>query len=200
MPDVRATTLRLFVAIELPEPVRRALERMVGGLVRAGATEGVRWVRPEGIHLTLKFLGAVAGERVAGIERAVGEAADAAVAFDLGVGVPGSFGGRRNLRVVWASVGGDTAALATLAEGVDEALAALGFDRERRAFAAHITLGRVRDDAPPSLRERLYEAVRQAPPETVPTLRVTSISLMRSTLGAGGAKYDAIATFPLREP
>ena len=116
---------------------------MQEGLRNAGAPK-LRWVRPEGIHLTLKFLGNVEEHRVPSITDALAKATEA---FELTIqpsGV-GGFGGRR-IRVVWVGLEGDVERLAALATRVDEACGALGFERERRPFAAHLTLARVPDE------------------------------------------------------
>jgi 2'-5' RNA ligase len=191
------TTLRLFVAVELPAATRDALARTVDAMRAAGIDRGLRWVRPEGIHITLKFLGAVEVPRVAAIAAALSESARGVAPFALQPDRIGSFGGRRGLRVIWAGVGGETAALTGLAQRVEDALAPLGFDRERRPFAAHLTLARVREDASPAERERLYDALARLATPPVAPLRVERFCLMRSTLQRGGAVYDAVATFEL---
>ncbi|HEX5478879.1 MAG TPA: RNA 2',3'-cyclic phosphodiesterase, partial [Dehalococcoidia bacterium] len=109
----------------------------------------------------------------------------------------GSFGGRRNLRVVWVGVGGDTPALSALAGRVEGALAPLGFPTERRPFAAHLTLARARDETPPAGRERIHDALQRIRPPDAPAIDVRAVSLMQSELGHGGARYHALASFPL---
>jgi 2'-5' RNA ligase len=219
--------LRLFVAIELPDAVRDALAAAIDTLRANGVDEGLRWVRPEGIHVTLKFLGstppALVPEISAGLERAVSGVA----AFELRPEGLGAFHGGRNLhftrqypresyptniRVLWVGVACDTERLAGLAEHVEAELQPLGFPGEKRKFAAHLTLARVRDDADADARRRLSHAlepfvsestqvVGRFRPELVPafpSFRAERVSLMRSTLVRGGAHYDALATFPLQ--
>jgi RNA 2',3'-cyclic 3'-phosphodiesterase len=193
---VTGATLRLFVAVELPDQTKRELSRAADALRAAGARD-LRWVRPEGIHVTLKFLGATDERQVAEIERAVAEAARGVRAFDLKPEGIGSFGGRRHLRVAWAGLGGDRQALAALAARVEEAIAPLGFPTEQRAFNPHLTLARVRDETPPDERQRLHEAIASVRAPTFTPFRVERVSLMRSTLGRGGAVYDALSTHPL---
>ena len=103
------------------------------------------------------------------------------------------------MRVVWVGVDGDTEALADLAGRIEDAMEPLGFARERRAFNAHLTLARVRDDASPVERERIFDALAAFSAVAMPSFRATEVSLMRSTLGPGGATYDALARFALRE-
>ncbi len=192
-------SLRLFVAIELPDEVRRALEETMAALRPALPDGPLRWVRPEGIHVTLRFLGATPAARVDAIRAALGDAVIGVASFSLRPGGVGSFGGRRNVRVVWVGVEGDTEALAALAGRIEDAMEPLGFARERRAFNAHLTLARVRDDASPVERERIFDALAAFSAVAMPSFRAAEVSLMRSTLGPGGAKYDALARFALRE-
>ncbi len=204
-------SVRLFVAIELPDEVRSALAATVAALARGGASgDAVRWVRPEGVHVTLKFLGATPEALVAAVEGALGAVAVGARPFRLRLAGVGSFGGPRNpggpprtgrpagLRVIWAGVAGEVDALAALAARVDGALAALGFPPEQRPFAAHLTLGRVRDGTPPAARAGIFAALEALPPPRTLPIPVDRISLMQSKLGPGGASYHARAVFPLQ--
>lgn len=191
-----APALRLFVAVDTAPEVKRAIINTIDGLQRTLAMPGLRWVRPEGIHATLEFLGATPEERVPTIKRALAGCAEATAPFALTPLGVGSFGGR-NLRVIWIGLGGDEGALADLAERVEDALEPLGFPREQRAFNAHLTLARVRDDAAPADRARLHDALTRFDPPAFPAFRVTEFVLMQSILGAGGAHYRALATFRL---
>jgi 2'-5' RNA ligase len=209
----REATQRLFVAIELPEGVREALRNAIGLLQRGGLTAGLRWVRPKGIHLTLKFLGATAEPRVPEIAAALRRALAGAPAFDL---QPEGFGTfpevrldrrRHTLRVVWVGIAGDTAALSTLAERVEGALAPLGYPEEKRPYSAHLTLARVRDDADgptmaslcDALRPYLAKSSRSAQDLTpaFPGFRAERVALIESKIAPDGAQYRAIETFAL---
>ena len=192
-----AQPLRLFVACELPDGVRRALGDVQDGLRRVLPRKDVRlrWVRPEGIHVTLKFLGEVEAARVGEIEGALARAIEP---FEARVrpAALGGFGGNR-LRVV--GLAGDIERLATLAGRIDEALGALGFPRERRPFAPHLTLARVPEDAPADERRALSQLLERYELPALPSMRLTEVHLIRSTLGPGGATYERLATFPPAE-
>ncbi len=188
--------MRLFVAVDAPPEVKRAIIDTIDGLQRSLGTSALRWVRPEGIHATLEFLGATSEERVPEIKRALAGCAEAAAPFDLTPSGVGSFGGP-NLRVIWIGLGGDEGALANLAERVEDSLAPLGFPCEQRAFNAHLTLARVRDDATPAERARLHDALTRFDAPRFPTFRVAEFVLMQSILGAGGAYYRPLARFAL---
>ncbi|OGO50270.1 MAG: 2'-5' RNA ligase [Chloroflexi bacterium RBG_16_68_14] len=185
--------LRLFVACELPDDVRQALGRLQDDLRRLGASR-LRWVRPEGIHVTLKFLGAVEASRVEKITSALAAAVEP---FELRLrpAEVGGFGGAR-LRVVWVGLEGDIEALASLAKRVDRALRPLGFPREGRPFAAHLTLARVPDLVPSEERQQLAGLIERYRPPPLPSMILREVYLMRSILGPGGSVYQRLASFP----
>ena len=187
--------LRLFVACEMPDEVLNALGQVQNGLRQAGA-EQLRWVRPEGIHLTLKFLGEVETSLVEDITASL-NAAIQPFALRVSLSRLEGFGGRR-LRVVWMGLDGQTQELAELAETVERALQPLGFPAERRAFAPHLTLARVRDRANSAQRERLADLLESFQLPSLPEIALSQVALIQSVLGPGGAKYRTISRFPGR--
>ncbi len=190
------STLRLFVACELPSEMKAALASLQDALRKKGAPR-VRWVRPEGIHLTLKFLGAVPREKVAAICEALAPTVQGIPPLALSLAEVGTFGDRRGPRVVWVGTQGDLEPLARLQQRVERALEPLGFPPERRAFSPHLTLARVPDRMGSEERHTLKELVKtvEAPPAAAVT--IGELSLMRSILGPGGAVYERVAAFPL---
>ena len=185
--------LRLFVACELPDELKRALGRLQDDLRRLGL-DRLRWVRPEGIHLTLKFLGDVEASRVEEITAALSSAV-APFELRLWPAAVGSFGGPR-LRVVWVGLEGGVEELAALAGRVEAALEPLGFPRERRPFAAHLTLARVPDDVPSAERRQIASLIERYRPPSLPAATMRQASLIRSHLGPRGARYERLASFP----
>jgi 2'-5' RNA ligase len=187
--------LRLFVAIDLPEDVREALRRLQTDL-RRHDLPGLRWTRPEGVHLTLKFLGETPASSVPAIEGALARAVAGTAAFRLALGAPGTFGNRRGPRVLWVDVEGDLQPLQELQAAVERELAAAGFPPEQRAFSPHLTLARVAQPPPPGTAERVSRALEavDAPQGEFPAAEVV---LMRSSLQPGGAVYTRVAAFPL---
>ena len=121
--------LRLFVACELPPEALEALGRVQADLRDHGAGR-LRWVRPEGIHLTLKFLGAVAPNLAKRVTKALAKSIVEPFTLNLHFDRLGSFGGRMRLRVLWVGLAGDVEELSALAETVEKALKPLGFPRE----------------------------------------------------------------------
>lgn len=192
MPE-REEELRLFVACELSEELRRALGSLQDELRKRTGLR-LRWVRPEGVHLTLKFLGGVPASRVEAITEALTKAVRP---FELRLAPSelGTFGGRRP-RVVWVGLEGDIDGLRALARRIDEALAALGFPAEQREFNGHLTLARVPDGASASERARLVDAVRDLRLPHLPAIHVRQAVLMQSVLGPKGSVYHRLAVFP----
>jgi RNA 2',3'-cyclic 3'-phosphodiesterase len=151
----------------------------------------VAWVGRDNFHLTLKFLGGVEPGRLDAITAALAEVGRSRPAFDLGMRDLGAFPSRSRPRVLWAGVDEGAGAAAVLAVAVDDALVPLGFEREARAFSAHVTLGRVRSPRP---RPRLAEVLRG---DAYGRQRVEHLSLVRSELSPRGARYTELAALPL---
>ena len=187
--------LRLFVAIDLPEHVRESLGHLQTDLRRHDLS-GLRWTRPHGVHLTLKFLGETPATSLAAIEGALARAVRGVPSFRLALGAPGTFGGRRGPRVLWVDLEGELQPLRQLQAAVERELAAAGFAPEEREFSPHLTLARVPQPPRPGLAERVagaLEAVAAARGE----IEATELVLMRSSLQPGGAVYSRVAAFPL---
>jgi len=190
------STLRLYVACELPSEMKESLARIQDALRAQGAPE-VRWVRPEGIHLTLKFLGEVSQEKVPALCGALAPIVEGIPPLRLSLGELGTFGGRRGVRVLWVGIEGDLKHLARLLGRVESVLEPLGFPPEGRAFSPHLTLARVPDNVSSGERRRLKELVASVRVPGAPPVTIREVSLMRSILGPGGAAYERVAAFPL---
>jgi len=184
--------VRSFIAIELPPEVKRELAELRGRL-RQGLGNFVKWVDPEGIHLTLKFLGGVEAGELSRIARAVTEASRGTGPFELRLQSVGVFPGLSSPRVVWVGVGGEVAKLAQLQQRVEATMEPLGFAREGRAFTAHLTLGRVRERTLAEERRELGRRVTGLEYEGGSSFWVTSMNLMRSQLTPQGAIYSLIS-------
>jgi len=187
-------TIRLFVAIELPGEVREALGCLQHELQRR-SLEKLRWVRPEGIHLTLKFLGATPTERLPAIQHALTEAVPETAPHELSLGKLGTFGGSRP-RVLWVDLKGEVDTVRRLREKVESALNNLGFEREARGWSPHLTLARVRPETAREATGPIAHAISEVEVSAA-TIPVREMSLMQSTLRPIGAVYERIAAFPL---
>lgn len=182
--------LRLFVAVELPADVRRRLADVAEEL-RGRGLDRLRWVRPENIHITLKFLGETPAGSVPRIEDALRAAAAGVAPHELTLGELGKFGGRQNPRVLWVDVRGDVEALKALQKRVDAEIAPLGFPADERPFAAHLTLARVPQDLARSVARSLTEAIGavKVPDSPIP---VREVVLMSSELRRAGPVYTRL--------
>jgi len=189
-------TVRSFAAIELPGELRRELGELVDRL-KAGGQTGVKWVDPQSIHLTLKFLGDVAVSRLEEIGAALEEATLGVPRFRLTVGGLGVFPGRNRVRVAWVGVSGDMDVLERLQRRVDSALVRLGFAAESRGFTPHLTLARVRERVSPQERQRLGQFIEDAHFEAEHGIPVDAVHLMRSQLTSGGAIYSRLRSVGL---
>ena len=154
------SALRLFLAIEAPPAVAVAIEGMIEALGWTGLA-GLRPVKPEGVHLTLRFLGGVERGRVGEIVDTVAGAVSGVAAFGLRTCQPGVFPRRGPPRVLWVGLDGETEALAELRRAVEGAMASLGFPEERRAFHPHLTVARLGERMPAEDRRTASEAFLQ---------------------------------------
>ena len=191
--------VRSFIAIELPDELRRILSRLQSRLKTESQTH-VKWVNPYSIHLTLKFLGNVAADRIGEITGAMQNATGGISPFHFEVKELGAFPNLRRVQVVWVGVSGELDRLARLQQQIEESLARLGFARELRAFTPHLTLARVRDRASSAERELFGQVIANARLETDYKFTVNSISLMKSQLTREGAIYSRIGTADLKKP
>ncbi len=182
--------MRLFLALEVPAEIREALRRLQEEL--RGRSEGWRWTRPDGFHLTLRFLGDVADgavEAQRSVWRDVAARGRALRVVFRGVGV---FPSERSPRVLWVGVVEEPAAgqLAALAAAFEEAAVSAGFEPEGRPFRPHLTLARASGRGRPVLR-------RVGEPMELGAARFEEVVLFRSVLSPGGAIYASLETFPL---
>lgn len=179
--------MRLFVAVNFPEAERARLGSVLEDLAQTRLP--IRWVTPDSLHITLKFLGEVADAQVEGIVPALGRVARSVPSFDVALGGFGAFPTLQRPRILWLGVQAPDQ-LRDLQERVEDEFTPLGFPREERPFHAHVTLGRLKNAAEvdSAQLDRILSTVgyRSA-------VEVGSIDLMRSHTGAGGARYERVA-------
>ncbi len=178
--------MRLFVGIPLPDDVRARLAGLGGGL------KGARWVAPENFHLSLRFIGEVAGGEDKDIAHALKTVS--APAFELRLSTLGAFDRRGRVHAVWAGVE-KSDALDRLQGNVESTLVRSGLEPEHRKFKPHVTLARMKNGSA-SEAGQFLEAHHgfQASPFTV-----DRFTLFESHLGHGGAHYTALQDYPLEE-
>lgn len=187
--------MRLFIALNLPPHLREALYAATAPMREAVPRE-VTWARAEALHLTLKFLGDAEAERVPALAAALGEVAGRHQMAAVRVAGVGAFPQMARPRVLWLGVD-PTPRLELLQHDVEAACARLGFDIEGRPFRPHVTLGRVRAAAGPSIGAALSRAASECIVEG--EALVPTVDLMESTLMQGGPRHVVRASLPLRE-
>ncbi len=177
--------MRAFVAVFPPPDVREILVREARKLPVSGE---VRWVRPANVHLTLKFLGDLAEPELGRVAEVLETVCERHEPFEVAPSGFGAFPSGRRARIFWAGVGEGSEDLRALAHDVDASLKPLGFEREARPYAPHLTLGRARG------RPASLDAAEASAP--CPRFWVRRMELMESVLDAAGATYSTIAAYP----
>lgn len=179
--------IRAFIAVDLPTSVREALGDIQQAMGEAGLQ--ARWTRPEGVHLTLKFLGNVQPDQVPAIRAAMEEATRGFRPMEVRVADVGAFPNERRPRVVWVGLEEPTGSLAGLQSRLEEALEPLGFEPEGRPFRPHLTLARIRSPGRAGGVLRALEAHRGV---EIGKITVDRIVLYQSTLKPTGAVYTIL--------
>jgi RNA 2',3'-cyclic 3'-phosphodiesterase len=179
-------TLRAFIALELPLEIKEALAGFQGALRQAGLDKGARWVRPEHIHLTLKFLGDVPASRIGALEEALREAAVNVAPFILDVKGLGRFPPRGPAKVLWVGLEGELKRLYELYSRLETKTTALGFAAETRPFKPHLTLARLRGGGELSDILEAHEEV------VLGSFSAERLCLFRSDLSATGPRYTPL--------
>jgi 2'-5' RNA ligase len=186
--------IRSFIAIEVPHPLLARMGELQRELRRMEA--GVNWVRPEAIHLTLKFLGSISTEELEKIARAIAPVVAAWNPFELSIHGLGCFPSSRNPRVIWVGIdrgGGEASSLQTV---IEDKAAEVGFPPEGRPFKPHLTLGRVRT---PIGRSAFIQVMEKHKDVEIGSFQAREVYLFRSELKPSGAVYTKLQTFPMEK-
>ncbi len=194
--------MRIFIALDIDDAIRQRIQRFMEGV--SGFAPDARWVRPESLHITLKFIGEKPTEIVEEIKRALsGVRAESIQVSFRGYGF---FPTAKAARVFWVGIDAG-AQLAALAKAVDEATFALGIPKEDHPFAPHLTLARgggrsgaprwKKGDTPNKNFQRLQEKLAALPTPDFGTMAAHEFFLYQSQLSQGGSRYTKIATFAL---
>jgi len=185
--------LRAFIAISLPEPVLQGIVTAQETLKRSGLK--IRWVRKEGIHLTLKFLGDIDRDSVEKISEAMERATGAFSPFTLWAEGIGVFPNLKRPRVAWVGLSGEVEVLSALQRDLESQLSGLGFPKEKRPFKGHLTLGRVKGRLEGI---KLQEAVEDLGDFRKESFAAQSLVLFQSELRPDGAVYSRLAEVLLK--
>ena len=191
--------VRAFIAVDVPTAARQVM----AGAIRELADQvpgSVRWVDPQGIHLTLKFLGDIPAQDAETILAALKTPVQQVPAFSLQLAGLGMFPNARRPRVLWAGVDGQLDSLAILQQCVEDVLSDMDYATERQTFSPHLTLGRVRERISPGARRRIIQAMSSASPASTvvsdPWL-VEEIRLFRTTLTPQGSIHTSMGVVPM---
>ena len=183
---------RSFFAIELSAEIATGVRRIQESFKER--VRGVRWVRPEGIHLTLKFLGEVEPDRIEAIEHKAGEVIQGICPFTVEIKGGGGFPTALNPRVIWVGVEDHSGMLKELQARVEAGMVELGFLQERRGYTPHLTVGRLRSGKGLKALAEALDAIRAS---DLGKMEVQEVILFRSHLKPTGAEYTKLGSFPL---
>ncbi len=185
--------MRAFIAIELPREIKDTLARLQAKLKTAGAD--VKWVEPNNIHLTLKFLGEITEEAKDQVCLALEKISGSKKPFDIVISSMGAFPNPGSPRVIWAAVAAGDPEIKTIAREIETCLEEIGIAKETREFSSHITLGRTRSAKNRQELSKLLEV--QAGKKFEYRFPAAKITLFKSTLTPRGPIYETIKEFPL---
>ena len=188
--------MRLFLALELPDPWLREAARTLDALTAALGDDAdvLRPVALDRMHLTVRFLGEVDEERVPVLDAALREAVPP-IGVDIELTAAGTFGSAARTSVVWLGLGGDLDALRALAGRVEPAVEAAGLPPERRELRPHVTLARVRRQASTPQRRAIAAAVAALDAPPTHAHRAGEVVLVRSHLGSGQPRYEVLGRY-----
>lgn len=184
--------VRAFVAVRMNEQVEESIAKAIDELKHL--RDGVRWVPRANLHITLKFLGpAVDSHRLQQLTTGLHQLATKTAPFEVIAAGVGAFPNLDHPRAIWVGLHGvEPGALAAFAARLETAAAECGFEREKRRWSGHLTIGRVGDRR---IARKTRDALHAARDREFGVSRIESITLYRSHLGTEGASYEALATF-----
>ncbi len=185
--------IRTFIAIKLTPEILSNISKLQEELKKTSAQ--VKWVKPENIHLTLKFLGHITPEELEKVKIVTRETMEPFAPFEISVSGLGAFPKIKYPRVIWVGIDKGKEELKRIAFNIEENLAKIGFDREKRKFSPHLTLGRMK-----SLngRERLTEILTKNRVTNLGNMGVAKISIVKSELRPQGPVYTTLEEINLR--
>lgn len=185
--------VRTFIAIKLIPEIISNISGVQEELKKSVIE--VKWVKPENIHLTLKFLGHITPEELEKVKLATRETLKPFAPFEVSVSGLGAFPKIEYPRVIWVGIDKGKKELTKIASRIEENLAKIGFAKEKRGFSPHLTLGRVKS---PKGGERLIETFTKLKAANLGSMRVTKISIMKSELRPLGPVYTSLEEIDLK--
>jgi len=191
------TTLRAFIAVEIPPAIQQAIDSETESLRRALGPGRVRWVPCENLHLTLKFLGDISPANVTLLTVMLTAEAGRVTPFPLRVSGLGSFPTPKRARVLWVGLHAP-AGLAALQHGIESAAAKLGYAAEERPFSPHLTIGRVRQQVTAGDQQAIWKALERTQVGDLGEAEISAVHLYKSDLKREGAIYTRLFSAPLK--
>jgi RNA 2',3'-cyclic 3'-phosphodiesterase len=191
------TLLRVFIAVEIPLTIRKAILEKTESMRNALGTL-IRWVPVENMHFTLKFIGEVSPGNVELLSEMLTLEAKGSAPFPMQVGGLGSFPGPRRARVIWIGIQ-SPAALVSLQHGIESATARLGYEPETRSFSPHLTIGRVRQQVSAGEQQQIRAALEKTQVGDLGKAEITEVHLFKSDLQPGGPIYTRLFSVPLEK-
>ncbi len=188
-------SIRAFIAIPLPEEVKRAIHSLGKELVEKGLR--LRLVRPEGIHCTIRFLGNIEENQVDAISQAMEKAAEKTKSSRLSTAGLGVFPNPLRARVIWVGIEGDLAPINTIFNSLQDELEAIGFEREKRGFSPHLTIGRWKNPLNSAEKGILQRVLEEHKSWRGGEFDVKEIVLYLSQLHPSGARYTPLRRIPI---
>ena len=182
--------MRAFIAIELSPDFKKRLASLEEQLKSSGAD--VKWVKPENIHLTLKFLGEIDEKQLGEAAKIIQNTADKNKRFFIRLASPGAFPNLNFPRVIWIGIDKGDLETKEIAKILEEETAKAGIPQESRPFSSHITLGRVKSGKNCEKLAKNLENLASNSTQDTPEFLATKITLFKSTLSAGGPIYEAL--------
>lgn len=180
--------MRSFIAITLPQEIKDSLQHIQERLKSAQAD--VKWVRPNNIHLTLKFLGEIKDDLIDKIKKIIAEVCKDKKALEVSLSDLGAFPHIKQPRVVWVGISQGEENIKNIATELEQKLNGIGIAKGKRAFACHITLGRLRAGIKRQELSRELEKVKNLQIQNPLKFKVNKISLFKSTLTPQGPIYE----------
>jgi 2'-5' RNA ligase len=189
--------IRAFIAVELPGELKQGLAALETQL-KKNSPPVVKWVDPESIHITLKFLGETSDAVIDELLLAMEESVAGVSPFKLEVGKLGAFPAVDRPQVIWVGVSGDMEKLAQLQKNLEQNTEQLRFKRESRPFSPHLTLGRVREGARVKEIQRIGKLLNETPFTAKHNIEAHEINLLKSQLTQAGAIHTIIGMVKLQ--
>lgn len=184
--------IRAFIAVEIDPPNKQKLSELIS-LLKKTDTD-VKWVNENQMHLTLKFLGDIEETKVGGVSRALESIIKDFKKFTISFSKIGAFPNINKPRVIWIGIDEGKDTLKLLADKIDSELGKIGFEKEKREFKSHLTLGRVRSIKNIS---ELADLIQKTDFQSQDKIKISSLILFQSTLTPKGAIYAPLAEIRL---